>query len=142
MRIRTALLPLLVACSAVDGPAAVENRREQWLAQAPAHYQVDQDISCFCVPPRAVRVEVRDNQVVAVTNRETGAAVPHEIWGSFYSVQGLFDLIEDARKLNAEKLEVTYHPTDHYPTSITIDYRTQAADDELWIKVLAVTSLP
>jgi len=83
MRIRIALLvPLLIACSASpNSPGEIRAQREQWAERTPQHYQFDQDVLCFCVPPHAVRMEVRDGAIVAMTDRETGAAATVQLGG-------------------------------------------------------------
>jgi len=66
---------------------------------------------------------------------------PQSSWGAFYTIEGLFELIAEAARMQPARLDVTYHATEHYPTSISIDYMANAADDEVTIKVVALTRM-
>ena len=47
-----------------------------------------------------------------------------------HSIEGLFDIIQDAITDDVDHLAVTYDKENGYPTKIEIDYRSNAIDDE------------
>ncbi len=61
----------------------------------------------------------------------SGEAFADSLFGLFYTVQGLFDVVQDAIDSGADEVSVTYDPDLHYPTEINIDRIKGAIDDEL-----------
>jgi hypothetical protein len=88
---------------------------------------------------RPFRVRVVDGAVVAVVDAESEEAPPEGF--SAPTVPELFDIVDDALD-RADSIAVEYHPQYGYPTSISIDYSFQVADDEFWITAEALTPLP
>lgn len=132
------LLPLLLVagCSSFGRePGALAEARARWAASGTADYTMTQERMCFC--PTEYRgpfvVTVRDGAVVAVTL--DGASLPTD---RALSVEALFDLVAAAYDRRADDVQVSYHPTLGYPTSIQIDYERQAADEELGLTVTAL----
>jgi hypothetical protein len=97
--------------------------RQRWESADVDSYRWTVELSCFCVElPGAVRITVVDGVAVATS-------VPVDD-GYPKTVEDLFDLIE--ANLKADDLQVTYHPDDGYPVSVTIDRFADAVDDELF----------
>jgi hypothetical protein len=74
---------------------------------------------------------VRDRRLVSVTRVSDGAAVPPSDWPlRYYTVDQMFDLIEESQRQGAAEVRVTYDPQLGYPTEVYLDPRATVADDE------------
>ncbi len=120
-------------------PADVATARATWTANRPASYDYTLALSCFCGHEvrRPVLIAVTGTTVMSRTYADDGSPYPAQFAASFPSIDGLFDLLVDAKARNAARADVTYNPTLGYPVQISLDYRTQVADDELFYTVSA-----
>jgi len=130
-----ALLVLSSGCSmfgASRGERALADARAVWNASGPSAYTMTQERLCFCGPETTGPFDatVRDGAVTAATR--DGETVPTD---RVRTVDGLFDVLADAYRRDARRVDVTYHPTLGYPTSIWIDYVDEVADDEQGYRV-------
>jgi hypothetical protein len=139
------LTPLTFAClaaaatilGACDGPTAPERKlqaaRLKWERTRPAAYTFTVAVYCFCTQEGSgpVIVSVRDGIVESRTYVATGAAVAPTYADYFPTIDGLFEVIEDARREGADEMNVTYDPARGFPVVISIDYVREMADDEL-----------
>jgi uncharacterized protein DUF6174 len=82
-----------------------------------------------------VVVVVRDGVIESRRYTSTDAAVPSTHAALFPSIDGLFDVIEAARREDPARLDVTYDPRYGYPTRISIDYDAVTVDDEVMYQV-------
>jgi Family of unknown function (DUF6174)/Domain of unknown function (DUF6438) len=91
--------------------------------------------SCFCAPKSTepITIEFRNGNINYISSG--GTPVQKELFERYNSIPKLFDVIQDAIDNKAAKVNVKYHPTLGYPTDISLDYKAQVADDELFIKV-------
>lgn len=107
--------------------------RDRWAAAGLTHYEFHYRRACFCGPDATAEmiIEVENGAIVAARYAETGDAVAPDRFGSFDSIEGMFDVIEDAIARDADELNVTYDAEHGYPVSIDIDYIHNAVDDEL-----------
>jgi hypothetical protein len=78
-----------------------------------------------------VVVTVRNGAIESRHYTRDGAIVPAEYAELFPSVEGLFDIIETARREGAAQLDVSYDPTLGYPVRIAIDWHATHVDDEV-----------
>ncbi len=107
----------------------IEQQRRRWERLGIDSYEYDLTRSCFCERVGAVRVHVRADTVHSATALETGEPVT-----DFFltrTVDGLFDVLEDAAMRNVHRLDVEYDDTFHYPTLVDIDYHEFTIDEEL-----------
>ena len=114
--------------------------RQRWEAQRLTTYSYVAQRLCFCAAELfPARIVVEDGAVKAVHDPQTGEplrlpdgrlALEAEP-AAYRTIEGLFDLVEEARRAEADQLDVTYHPTYGYPTEISIDYVRGMADDEV-----------
>ena len=124
---RVTLLVALVATAACRSGTGPDRRQviaqARWAAQGPAAYRITMSRSCECLPEMSgpVVVAVSDGAIESRHYVATGAAVTSTYAALFPSIDGLFEIIEDARRVNVGRLDVTYDPTYGYPTRITID---------------------
>jgi len=126
-----------VTVGACDGPTAPERQlqaaRLKWERTRPAAYTITVARFCFCTQEGSgpVIVSVRDGVVESRTYVNSGAAVAPTYADYFPTIDGLFEVIEDARRQGAYAINVTYDPARGFPVVISIDYERATADDEL-----------
>lgn len=110
----------------------IAENRALWEAQGPRSYVYDLRHVCFCgreaVGP--VHVIVEDGVEVARTYVDTGEAVPEAFSDVFPSVDGLFDVLEDAVRRGADDVRVTWGSGNGLPVDFFIDYSVNVADEE------------
>ncbi len=146
MRAPFALLTLLCSgCLAFIGPDDPRDVRDlvaaraRWNVHGSSHYVLEGSPRCFCVAGGLVaRVTVTGGQVTSVSRADTGEMLPTHAWQSFRTVEDLFDLIDDAIKRDAHRIDVTYDPEQGFPTTLYIDYSDAMADEEYGFNVLRV----
>ncbi len=131
----------LGACTLFDSGSVTRTdldlNRRLWAAQNLANYRMTYTVQCFC--PAAARgpftVTVVDGQMRSVEPVPGGDELALY---AVYTVEGLFQLVEDAYARGAARVEVTYHPDLGYPTRVFIDDDARAVDEELGIEVTAL----
>jgi hypothetical protein len=120
-----ALLLALAACAgagrAADPLAEVRSARATWAAQELRSYRFDFERQCFCVREAVepVTVEVREGAVHEVRARATGEVMPGGDAVPWYTIEQLFDQIEEAQAAGTQPVRVEYHRRGH-PTEIEI----------------------
>jgi len=144
-------LPALVAALALFGgcgdvgpdpgglPGEVAAQRQKWEARRPAAYTLVVERQCFCAPDGRgpVRLTVEGTRVVTRTYVDSGEPVAETLAGLFPTVDGLFDILEDALDRSAEQVDVTWDPEWGAPASFFIDYSRSVADEELGFRIVA-----
>jgi len=131
-----AALPVLLAgCRLVNGDDPeddLQDRRQAWLALGIRDYTYDFVRSCFCGGPagRALRIVVRANQIVSVTDVQTGGPPQFTPPAWAVTIDDLF--VELQREINrgVDKIDFTFDATFHFPTRVSIDRIKNAIDDE------------
>jgi hypothetical protein len=116
-----------------DAQRELNQNRRLWEAQGIDDYRFVARRSCFCGPESTapVVVEVRDDQIVSLTYQETGEPVSETYAGLWPSLDGVFDIVQDAIDRDSYQVIVEYDRERGFPTVISIDYIEQAIDDEL-----------
>ena len=131
----TAVL-LLAACG--DSTTAPVNRlgeqRAFWASQGLADYTFDVKKVCECLFVGDVRVTVKDGVITGVTELASEVARDPE---TFRTIDGLFDLVQDAYDRDAHEVQVEFDPDRGYPTRIWIDYVLMIADEEIGFTLLS-----
>jgi len=110
---------------------------------APTAYRFQFRRHCFCGPDvvRLLRIQVLDDEVVAVHDVETGEPVTQPI-ASFPTIDDLFAEIEDAIQRKAFRIQATYDDERGYPIDVSIDYIEYAVDEEMAFQVREFEVLP
>ena len=108
--------------------------RDIWESKNISSYQIKQSISCFCINEGPYRVVVKDDTLYSAVNSYTNEPVDAKSL-NLYTIDELFDLIDQAQSYHAEVLKVEFDGIFHYPKKIDIDYSRQAVDDELSIVI-------
>lgn len=118
--------------------ASYNEHRALWRTHALANYSFEYNEVCECPPVLSAPnlVEVRNGRVWQVTLTESGQLLNPETEALFPSINDLFDRIDEAIRLEAASIDVSYHPTLGYPIEIAIDYDPMTIDDETTITVL------
>lgn len=113
----------------------LRDRRAAWEALGIHDYSITMQPSCYCLPEwiRTAVVVVRTDTILDVRDAATGEPLEHRY--HYRTVDGLFDLIQDALDRQAASVEVTYDATYHFPATIAIDYEINTADEEIWYTV-------
>ena len=133
-----AVMLLLTAACLPTGPgdtAALRQGMLRWAARAPSSYElVLRRTGCECTPAMlaTVRITVRDRDVQAVIDVDTGDPVTTELYHAL-TVEQLFAVVSDALNQNAHSVTVEYDDDWGYPRDIYIDYDREMVDDELSI---------
>jgi Family of unknown function (DUF6174) len=140
-----AALALVVVPSAAQDSAVGANRA-RWRATGLMSYEYGYRKFCECHPesPPETVVTVRDGAVTGVRHRPVNYTeeVPAEDDNLefYWTVDGLFDLLESAAKRGAQ-VRASYDPTLGYPTELYIDYDASFIGDELDLKLTQVRAL-
>jgi hypothetical protein len=114
----------------------------RWRAYGLKNYTIEQKRLCFCAFPHGfVKLVVKDNKIVAGLDLANGQPVPAEILQYYQTVDSLFVWIEEMKALNPARLEIEYDSRFGFPKKISFDYRSQIADDELWIEIQSLQAL-
>ena len=133
---------LLAACGS-DSPTPPVNhlgeQRALWASQDLTDYTFDVSRVCYCQFMGDVRVTVQSGVITGVTELASEVARDPE---TFRTIDGLFDLVQDAYDRDAHEVQVDFDPDRGYPTRIWIDYVEMMADEEMGFTLLSdVTAL-
>lgn len=90
---------------------------------------------CFCAYAGEFQLFVVENEIVHIVPPwDDLEGVPREDWDIFPTIDGLFDVIQEAYSGDADRISVDY--SEHgYPATTDIDYIKNAIDDELFLGV-------
>jgi hypothetical protein len=135
--ILTAALSLAACSDSSFGPELreLDQNRAKWEAAAPASYVYAVERLCFCGYFGAARVTVENGVAVSAVWVDPEGQPVEPTTDLFPSVDGLFDILEDAFARNAHSVEVTYDPVTGAPTEFQIDYIEHAIDEELGMRI-------
>ena len=140
--IRLTAALLLAACGGDSTTAPANHLGEQralWASQGLTDYTFDVVRICYCQFVADVRVTVKDGVITGVTELASEVARDPEL---FRTIDGLFDLVQDAYDRDAHEVQVEFDPSRGYPTRIWIDYVLMIADEEMGFTLLSdVTAL-
>ncbi len=150
-KVRAALpalvLALVVACAQPSRQLiGVQNElatnRQQWEAVGLIDYRFTFERSCFCPPefsPR-VTITVKNRAVESVRDAESGEVLPDPPYS--YTVDDLFDIIQEAIDEAAVEVRAEYNAELGYPVDVYIDTYATVIDEEYSMKIRDFTELP
>lgn len=106
-----------------------------WNSKDVNHYEVRQQLSCFCTPnsTHPVGFEVKDDMVVTGSLEDlndTDKIPASQLTVTPMTVEDAFALIQDAIDRQADSINVTYNATYGFPTVMNLDYSMMMADEE------------
>ena len=129
-------LLMLSACSSFAqqdsvGEAGMHHHLKQWQTMRLQDYDLLYQKHCYCLPDhlRSIRVEIRNGEVAQALFVDTNSPVVKDI--QLETISTFFELIDQAQKKSAYKIEVDYDSAYGYPKSIDIDYHQRMVDDEI-----------
>lgn len=139
-----ALVLLGSACRDL-GPHSVEIlddillHRSIWESRRPAAYVFE--LQRFCNDCGAeeqgpVRVRVQGTAVVERRYTASGEPVASGLESTFPSVEGLFDLLEQAARRDVWYLSISWDPELGYPRDLYVDYDSNVAGEEISYRVV------
>jgi hypothetical protein len=133
-------LTLLVSCADSHDMLREElaAARATWRSQAVESYDVHQEWLCYCLPPTAWVAHVSGGQIESVTVpdiEELGGETPADTLIALamersFTVEQAFAIVDEWIGA-AEQIDVTYHESLGYPTSVFIDIDLRIADEEI-----------
>ena len=141
--LRLFLLCALVGCaSETKAPDDLVAAREQFSETLHGSYRFTWRRSCECSQESTalIRITVQNGQIIQALNVETEQAVSAEVLSSLKTIEGVFDMVEDAYNEDAASIHITYDPTQHFPASVSIDYDLNVADEEFSLQITDVSS--
>jgi hypothetical protein len=108
------------------------NAKALWQAARPVRYSFVASRACECLPDAAgpVRIEVNGTSIVSVTHIHTDAIINPALW---FSVDGLFDLIDEELRTRPTLLDAEYDGSNGHPTRV--EYGNHEFDDGAIIQV-------
>ena len=113
-----------------EAQARLNDARRMWRSQSVSAYSYVYARSCFCAPDarEPVRIIVRSQRVQSVVTVSTGASrSPAE----FRTIDGLFDMIQDAIDDGVASVVAEYDPRLGFPRTVYIDVDARLADEEV-----------
>ncbi len=127
----------------IDVSEELAAARARWDASGWGDYAFFFNWQCFCGPDRItpVHIEVGDAHITKVRwarEPDAGTILKPEI---FRTINGLFDMIEDAIDRDAVRIDATYDPILGHPVSVFIDYEKFTVDEEQGFQVSGVSEL-
>jgi hypothetical protein len=131
-----ALSVLLSGCNVFSGDdrsGELADRRRAWQALHISDYAYDFERLCFCGGPagRTLRVVVRANQIVSVTDVQTGQPPEMMPSGWAMTIDSLFGELQVVASRDPDKMDLTFDKQFHFPARASIDRVKNAIDDEL-----------
>ena len=104
--------------------------RECWDELGPRNYDLDIQVVCHCSLSGHYRYLVRDGHITLIEIPATETARSKHLAG--FSIESIFDEIEQALSGHLSDANVIFHPYLLYPVATKIDNRIGAVDDEIW----------
>ncbi len=106
--------------------------RQNWELTAPRDYRFVLDRRCYCAGPNRVRIQVRDGEIVAVEDLDTGKVLTDPASLRQYpTIDKILEQIDRAMMRHPDSLTITYDRHLGYPARVYIDYSYRMADDEI-----------
>ncbi len=130
-------LLLLSACSSFAqqdgvGETDIYHHLKQWQSKNLQDYDLLYQKHCYCLSDhlRPMLIEIRKGQIARALYADTRTEVAsNDI--ELETISTFFELIDQAQKKSAHKIEVDYDSVYGYPKSINIDYYQRMVDDEI-----------
>ena len=141
---------VLTACSAVAGATGnqseIEQNKEKWQDQGISHYRYHLAITCFCIfsQDMPLVIEVQDDKIVSMEYQSGKEIDPAnvELFEKYATIDRIFAELEAGLNGGADEVIVQYDPTYGFPTEVTLNFETQAADEELYLSLSNFEELP
>ena len=105
----------------------LKRNQQKWYKKRLRHYSFKLKRQCHCAAKyrKPIKIIVKNGKIQSA--KSPGGANP---WRRAKTIDGLFAIIRDAINKKAAGIDVKYHRTYGYPTSIYIDHNHHVADEE------------
>ena len=121
-----------------DELSELSQQRRVWENFNSGNYSFVLTRGCFCIYAGEFQIFVEANEIVDIIPPwDDLEGVPREDWRFFQTIDGVFDIIQEAYSGDADRIEVDYSQYG-YPLNADIDYIENAIDDELFLGVTDV----
>lgn len=136
----TALSLLLLSGCGSDGDPTIVLSEEQarlnqnlsrWENADISRYQYEYRRSCYCPDLLKTVVTVEGDEVTEAFYKDDGTYLSEKQLEQLYTIDELFDVVQDAINDRVFSLEVEYDASLGYPTRIAIDRDEQMVDEEI-----------
>ncbi len=144
------LLSAFISCKDEDSLILVptettdsyEKSLERWEGNGYHNYRYEFRWRCFCTRINDwVEVTVRNDTVFRIVNLESEEAYENE-WAwqreDFRTIDGLFDLIREARDKPADSITAAYDASKGFPVKVDIDWNRGLIDEEIGFEIRKV----
>lgn len=115
---------------------ALDNNTALWNDSGITSYQYTYRRLCFCLPQEDIVVVVVSAAVTEAYYTPSGTVLANEDLESLFTIEELFDLIQEAIDSKVARLDVVYNKDYGYPEDIYIDWDEHMADEEIRYVVL------
>jgi hypothetical protein len=142
----TLILAACASANALGSPSEIEQNREKWQDANISHYRFHLFIGCFCIftEDMPLIIEVQDGEIVSMELSSGKEIDPSllELFNKYATIDRVFSEVEAGLNGGADNVVVKYDPTYGFPTEVTLDFETQAADDEIYLTLSDFEALP
>lgn len=116
--------------------------KEKWQGLGVSHYEYIFQAYCFC-PQAGIQflIEVESDNIVSVLNLQEDTYLPEDELSLYYTINGLFDIIQSVLDRKGHIVELEFHEIYSYPTIINVDPIIMAVDDEYTYNMSGFRSL-
>jgi hypothetical protein len=144
--VMTLILAACASANAMGSSSEIEQNKEKWQDAGISHYRYHLFISCFCIftEDMPLIIEVQDGEVVSMELSSGKEIDPSllELFNKYATIDRVFAEVEAGLNGAADNVVVKYDPAYGFPTEVTIDFETQAADDEIYLTLSDFEALP
>jgi hypothetical protein len=116
--------------------------RALWASKRPSAYVYELQRICECTVDAQgpVRIRVQGTTVVERSYTASGVPVASGLAGVFPSMEGLFDLLEEAAKKDPWYMNMNWDPELGYPRDLYVDLKSNVMNDEISYRVVTAPS--
>ena len=144
--VMTLILAACASANALGSPSEIEQNKEKWQDAGISHYRYNLFISCFCIftEDMPLIIEVQNGEVLSMELSSGKEIDPSllELFNNYATIDRVFAEVEAGLNGGADNVVVKYDPTYGFPTEVTLDFETQAADDEIYLTLSDFEALP
>ena len=144
--VMTLILAACASANALGSPSEIEQNKEKWQDAGISHYRYNLFISCFCIftEDMPLIIEVQNGEVLSMELSSGKEIDPSllELFNKYATIDRVFAEVEAGLNGGADNVVVKYDPTYGFPTEVTLDFETQAADDEIYLTLSDFEALP
>jgi len=121
--------------------ATLDSQKLVWASQNLATYEFDYTRECSCLPEiqRSKYIQVVDNAISLALYSDDRSEVSANIIAGCPTIDGLFEIIQDAITDENDEIVVTYNTPFGYPETIYLNPKKDVNEDEVTIKVESFT---